>query len=212
MSRARRLTWPAALLLFGTLTACRTGTSTAAPVTTPSSAVTAVSTAPSAIASTPTRTPTAVPAPSSSVAATAPAPTAAAAATPSIGQVAEGRQIFLTGQGPTGALIPRSAAPVGMMGGMMGSAGCAACHGTNGQGQQTPMFVAPNITYGNLTDPRGMLEPGGSRGPSYTDNQIETAVVAGVGADGKPLDPTMPRWQLPPDEFAALLAYLKTLP
>lgn len=74
------------------------------------------------------------------------------------------------------------------------------------------MFSAPNITYRNLTDPKGMIEPDGSRGPTYTDAEIQRAVEQGIGPDGDQLDTTMPRWQLTDQEFNALLAYLKTLP
>ncbi len=74
------------------------------------------------------------------------------------------------------------------------------------------MFTAPNITYRNLTDPQGMIEPDGSHGSTYTDAQIKRAVEQGIGADGDPLDTTMPRWQMSDQEFSALLAYLKTLP
>jgi hypothetical protein len=99
----------------------------------------------------------------------------------------------------------------GMMGGGMMGAGCAACHGAAGHGRTTPTFTSPNITYGNLTDPQGMLMPDGSRGPTYTDAGIETAVTRGLDPEGSPLESPMPRWQLTGAEWADLLAYLKTL-
>lgn len=73
------------------------------------------------------------------------------------------------------------------------------------------MFTAPDITDGNLTDPRGMLEPDGQRGMRYTGERIARAVTQGLDAEGKPLDPIMPRWQVTPDEVRALIAYLGTL-
>ena len=127
---------------------------------------------------------------------------------------ARGQQIFDTGTDPaTGRSIPRTGGiSGGMMGGrMMAGAGCAACHGPSGQGRTTPLFSAPNISYANLTDPRGMLEPDGSRGPTYTDAEIARAVTTGIDAEGKPLDQTMPHWQLTQQEVTDLLAYLKTL-
>ena len=100
-----------------------------------------------------------------------------------------------------------------MMGsGMMMMTGCAACHGEQGQGGQTSQFVAPNITYRNLTNPQGMLEPDGSRGSTYTDAQIRRAIISGIGADGDSLDSTMPRWQMSDTEANAVIAYLMTLP
>ncbi len=73
------------------------------------------------------------------------------------------------------------------------------------------MFVSPNISYANLTDPAGMREPDGSRGPLYTDALIQRAITQGIDADGKPLEWPMSRWQLTDRQFGDLLAYLKTL-
>ncbi len=116
-----------------------------------------------------------------------------------------GAWIFNTGSDPNGQ-------PIGYSGGMMMSASCASCHGANGRGLRTPMFVSPNITYRNLTDPAGMVEPDGGRGMKYADDFIRRAVTQGLDAEGKPLDAFMPHWQLTDGEWNDLLAYLKTLP
>ena len=58
----------------------------------------------------------------------------------------------------------------------------------------------------------GMLDPEGSRGPPYTDDLIRRAVTLGLDADGAPLSTAMPHWQLGDEDWADLLAYLKTLP
>jgi cytochrome c oxidase subunit 2 len=118
---------------------------------------------------------------------------------------ARGEWIFRTGTDPNGQLIPYS-------GGMMMSMSCAGCHGADGRGLGTPMFVGPNITYRNLTDPAGMREPDGGRGPIYNDRLIHRAVTEGIDAEGKPLAWPMPRWQLTDRQWEDLLAYLKTLP
>ena len=118
---------------------------------------------------------------------------------------ARGEWIFQTGTDPSGQ-------PIAYSGGMMMGAPCASCHGANGHGLRTPMFVSPNITYRNLTDPAGMLEPNGTRGPTYTDELIRRAVTQGIDAEGKPLDWPMPHWQLTNAEWNDLLAYLQTLP
>ncbi len=119
--------------------------------------------------------------------------------------VANGARIFRTGRTRDGRLVPFS-------GGMMMSLSCAQCHGRDGRGRRTPMFVSPNITYRNLTDPAGMVEPDGERGATYTDNRIRQAVAEGIDAEGKPLAWPMPRWQLSDRDWEDLLAYLKTLP
>jgi mono/diheme cytochrome c family protein len=115
-----------------------------------------------------------------------------------------GDWIFRTGTAPDGTAIPRS-------GGMMMRRGCAGCHGADGRGRSTPMFTAPDITYANLTDPTGMLEPDGSRGHTYTDAELRRAVTEGVKPDGEALEWPMPRWRFSEEEWRDLLAYLKTL-
>ena len=116
-----------------------------------------------------------------------------------------GALIFNTGADDSGRRIAYS-------GGMMMSASCASCHGANGRGLRTPMFVSPDITYRNLTDPAGMVEPEGGRGMRYTDDLIRRAVTQGIDAEGKQLAWPMPRWQLTDAQWDDLLAYLKTLP
>jgi cytochrome c oxidase subunit II len=116
-----------------------------------------------------------------------------------------GAWIFRTGTDLDGGFIP-------YVGGMMMPMSCAGCHGSGGHGLQTPMFVSPNITYRNLTNPAGMVEPDGTRGAHYTDDLIRRAITEGIDAEGKPLAWPMPRWQLTNSEWEDLLAYLKTLP
>jgi mono/diheme cytochrome c family protein len=121
--------------------------------------------------------------------------------------LAAGERVYQDGVAPDGSRIGR----IGGVAMPMAGDGCAACHGSDGRGRATMMVTAPDITYGNLTNPAGMLETDGSRGPGYTDALIRRAVIAGVGADGDELDRTMPRWQLTEEGWTDLLAYLKTL-
>lgn len=133
--------------------------------------------------------------------------------------LARGEAIFQAGVDAAGRPIPRTldGNRGGMMmgGAMMGAVaggGCAACHGADGRGRATRRFTAPDITYGNLTDPAGMLEPDGGRGHTFSADDIRRAVTDGVGPDGERLDWPMPRWRLTDRQWADLLAYLKTLP
>ena len=116
-----------------------------------------------------------------------------------------GKRIFNFGIGVDGQYVQRT-------GGMNGSYGCAMCHGSDGHGRTMMMFTTPNITYANLTDPLGMLEPDGTRGPTYTDASLQHAVVDGIDPDGDTLSTWMPRWQLAGANWDDLLAYVKTLP
>jgi cytochrome c553 len=115
-----------------------------------------------------------------------------------------GERIFRFGLDAQGNPIPRS-------GGMMMQTGCAGCHGRDGRGRTTGMFVSPDITHENLTDPAGMLEPDGSRGPTFTDEQIKRAVTEGVDPEGEDLSWPMPRWRLTDPQWTAVLGYLKSL-
>jgi len=123
----------------------------------------------------------------------------------------KGEAIFQSGIAANGNLIPRTGSGGMMGGGGMMRAGCATCHGSDGHGRSTPTFTSPNITYSNLTDPQGMLQPDGTRGPTYTDTTLRTAVTQGLDPEGSRLESPMPQWQLTGPEWADLLAYLKTL-
>jgi hypothetical protein len=118
-----------------------------------------------------------------------------------------GRRIFETGVGAGGQPIVRTGGV-----GMMATAGCASCHGYDGLGRSTMMFTSPDVTYANLTDPAGMLDPDGSRGSTYTDDLIRRAVTQGLDAEGAALSSAMPRWQLTDADWADLLLYLQSLP
>lgn len=121
--------------------------------------------------------------------------------------VALGQRLFDSGIGADGQPVVRTGGI-----GMMGTSGCASCHGLDGHGRTTMMFTSPNVTYANLTNPAGMLAPDGTRGSTYTDDLIRRAVTQGLDADGQPLAAAMPHWQLADQDWADLLAYLKTLP
>ena len=121
--------------------------------------------------------------------------------------VDRGRWIYFT------ATDPDAGTPIPYTGGMMMPMACADCHGADGRGLRTPMFTSPDIRYRNLTDPAGMVEPDGSRGHSYhDDDEICRAITQGIDPEGDPLAWPMPRWQLSDRQCTDLLAFLKSLP
>ncbi|MBI2917734.1 MAG: cytochrome c [Chloroflexi bacterium] len=111
--------------------------------------------------------------------------------------VSNGQRIFLMGTGVEGPITYREGPFwLGMHGG-----GCATCHGADGRGGR-PMMLdisAPDVRYSALT----------ARG--YDEGLIARAITAGLGSQGQPLDPAMPRWQMRAEEMAEVIAYLKTL-
>lgn len=137
--------------------------------------------------------------------------------------VSPGQAIFQNGVDANGVPIPRSVSQngggmmgggttgSGMMSGSIMNRACANCHGRDGHGRTTSQFTAPDITYANLTDPKGMLMPDGTRGPVYTDAGIEKAVTQGIDPTGSHLQRPMPQWQLTNQDWSDLLAYMKTL-
>jgi hypothetical protein len=117
-----------------------------------------------------------------------------------------GKQIFSRGIGPDGRAVSRSGGIVGLAIG-----GCSTCHGAGGRGQHSGLLRGPDVTYANLTDPRGMLLPGGRRGPAYTDQTLRRAVTTGRRPGGGSLSLAMPHWGLTDEEWTGLLSFLKTL-
>ncbi len=122
-----------------------------------------------------------------------------------------GDAIYLTGVNQDHLAIPFDEGPKWLKRRRLG---CVACHGPNGKGGfliWPSLKLAPDIRYESLT--KGKHVHGGRREthPRYTDDLIKRAVTQGIKADGKPLDPVMPRWKLSDEDFRDLLAYLKQL-
>jgi mono/diheme cytochrome c family protein len=121
-----------------------------------------------------------------------------------------GERIYFTATSDSGKPILASMGMMTMRGGTMS---CAACHGANGKGGSGRMmmwqFEAPDIRYSTITSVgHGSNE---SDEKPYTDDLIKRAVTKGLDSEGKALEQPMPVWQMLDEDFADLLAYLKTL-
>jgi cytochrome c oxidase subunit 2 len=116
---------------------------------------------------------------------------------------ARGQRIYQSGFDENGREIPRSTIPPSQAALMMGGGGCASCHGANGRGSTVTMRMgyieAPDTTYRTLTN------------EGYTDTKISRAIRYGIDENSKPLDSSMPRWQMTDAEVRDVLAYLKEL-
>ncbi len=117
-----------------------------------------------------------------------------------------GEQIYYTGVSQRNGPIAFSGGPIWLP---AHGGGCVSCHGPQGRGGVPVMMVnkvPANISYAHLTGP----QKDGDH-PPYTDELIKRAVTQGVEPNGEQLDPYMPRWRMSDQDFADLLAYLKTL-
>jgi mono/diheme cytochrome c family protein len=110
-----------------------------------------------------------------------------------------GRQIYVDGAGPEGR-ITYTQGPDWLR---FAGVGCVACHGERGQGMTVQASgvtgVAPPVTWAALAE-RG-----------YDEATLRRALTEGVDPHGREFQYYMPRWTLSDEEFAALVAYLKTL-
>lgn len=125
-----------------------------------------------------------------------------------LGYTTPGQQIYFTGIGHGGQLIPRQG---GL--GMMGAGGCANCHGPDGRGGRVAVMMGggievPDIRYSTLTSPRS---DEGTTEPAWTEAEIATAIRDGREPNGKSLKAYMPRWQMDDQDMADTIAYLKEL-
>ncbi|MBI3016024.1 MAG: cytochrome c [Candidatus Tectomicrobia bacterium] len=122
-----------------------------------------------------------------------------------------GERIYYTGVSERTGPLPARGGPmwIGMRGG-----GCVACHGVEGRGGVPVMMggaIPSDIRYEALTKEEHREDEKTREHPPYTDPLIKRAITEGIDPAGNPLDWTMPRWQMSPDDAEDLVAFLKTL-
>lgn len=125
-----------------------------------------------------------------------------------------GERIYYTG-------TSERAGPIRFQGGPMWLAihggACVNCHGVDGRGGVPVMMgtaIPSDVRYTALTAEKAhdhAKEDEGEVHPPYTDELIKRAITQGLNPADKPLDWTMPRWQITEDDLNDLIAYLKTL-
>ncbi len=87
---------------------------------------------------------------------------------------------------------------------MGGQLACVSCHGPSGKGGKHSMGMmqvmdAKDIRWSVL-------------GGEFDAEKFRLAVVKGQDPDGTQLNSVMPRWNMPNQDLADLIAFLKTLP
>ena len=131
---------------------------------------------------------------------------AAVETAPKPDEIFRGRQIYLTGESPSG----------GKISGIVGDsvevpARLLACANAMGvTGMAVPRSAAPSdLTWTALTRPYGLDRPDGRHRPPYTEQLLTRAIAMGLDSAGAPLDRAMPRYRLSLDDNADLIAYLR---
>ncbi len=92
---------------------------------------------------------------------------------------------------------------------------CRQCHRRSGmgapEGQNFARPLVGEILYNPLRLPTSKPPLAPELRPAYTDATLKRAIRDGIGPDGNPLGPLMPRYPLSDEKLDALVAYLKTL-
>jgi hypothetical protein len=119
--------------------------------------------------------------------------------------VAIGRTLYLTGVRPDGStLSARVQRDVELP---AAGAACANCHRRSGLGTSEGTVRSLPVTGAALFN----ASSSNRTRPAYDDATLTRAVREGVAADGRALDPTMPRYALRDGDARALIAYLHEL-
>src|SRR5262245_41769320 len=125
-------------------------------------------------------------------------------------QEKRGKQIYLAGTSPSGREITAilgagdNDAPGSLM-------ACANCHGFDGRGKPEGGVIPSNITWEELTKPYGHTYASGRRRPAYSEISLVRAITEGVDPAGNQLAAAMPKYRMPREDLADLIAYLKRL-
>jgi len=88
---------------------------------------------------------------------------------------------------------------------------CAGCHGARGEGITEGGVTAGNMTWSYLTKPYGHADDGGRKHPAFTEASFVRMLTAGVDPAGNKLAVAMPTYQMPQQDMANLIAYLKRI-
>ncbi|MEW8505143.1 MAG: hypothetical protein AB2598_00435 [Candidatus Thiodiazotropha sp.] len=92
---------------------------------------------------------------------------------------------------------------------------CETCHRRSGlgstEGQQVVPAVAGNVLFNPLKLPTSKPPAPPVYREAYTRESLMKAVKYGIDANGKPLDPFMPRYEIDEEALDGLMAYVSTL-
>lgn len=120
----------------------------------------------------------------------------------------QGKLVYTAGESASGApitaVVSRGATPI-----PASILPCSGCHGDDGAGRPEGGVVPTDISWQNLVSSYGHKHSYGRSHPAFDEPGIAAAVSRGVDPAGNELDMAMPRYAIPADDMAALIAYLK---
>jgi ABC-type branched-subunit amino acid transport system substrate-binding protein len=119
-----------------------------------------------------------------------------------------GKAIYLRGESPSGKEIT---AIVGDMDLPASTVTCAGCHGQRGEGKTEGGVTAGNLTWSNLAKPYGHTHPSGRKHGPFDEKLFTRSLVHGLDPDGNEMLVAMPRFKMPEEDMADLIAYLKRI-
>lgn len=122
-------------------------------------------------------------------------------------QELRGRQIYRTGESPSGQAI---AALVGTEDLELPATSlpCASCHGRDGRGNEEGGVRPSNIQWHALTKPYSVPNAAGRARPPYTPALLKRAITMGIDPAKQRLHVAMPRYRLSLRDADDLVAYL----
>jgi ABC-type branched-subunit amino acid transport system substrate-binding protein len=92
---------------------------------------------------------------------------------------------------------------------------CSSCHRKSGmgttEGQQVVPAIAGDVLFKPLRLPTDKPPLPPALRPAYTRDTLKVALTMGIDANGKKLDPFMPRYEISDEELDSLILYLNTL-
>ncbi|HKO96295.1 MAG TPA: ABC transporter substrate-binding protein [Pyrinomonadaceae bacterium] len=119
-----------------------------------------------------------------------------------------GRAFYLRGESASGKEIT---AFVGEVDVPASTVPCAGCHGARGEGTTEGGVTAGNMTWSFLTKPYGHVDDGKRKHPAFSESSFVRTMTSGTDPAGNKLSVAMPTYQMPQQDMANLLAYLKRI-
>jgi ABC-type branched-subunit amino acid transport system substrate-binding protein len=88
---------------------------------------------------------------------------------------------------------------------------CAGCHGSRGEGKTEGGVTAGALVWSNLTKSYGHVHDNARKHGAFSETSFIRALTSGVDPAGNQLAVAMPKYRMPQQEMADLIAYLKRI-